>query len=499
MSQQHLPSPTNDPSDVGFELDNLDFDHMLDESFAISIDPADLPDCIAADFAAPHSAAQPGQPLENDSSPVYESGLDAEIDIFSSNFPSIGQVYQQQAADESLSAPSRLHIPSNKIVPQSLATVTQGEDFHSYLDGPNFLSVEVPHQQQASEEQPTRSPPTQDYDDADGTDDSDEAEPTACPKCEPEHIRVDDVNRPTDTSIARTLSITDFSEASQGPRYDVFHTSQPFQDDDILLWMSQSNPAGGYEFPNIWLDQASQTVQEPPAVQDAQDAQDSNLFSLIPQITPNQLQFTNRAQAQQASVNRNLLNDWQSPDKDGSIPRNADHRAFYVRLLLHAFKDISQCIDFVGGNSFREHWETLKDGKSIYTVEQMETVCWQLVAIAESLHTRGPSSLGIYDESKLKNAYECRNLTFAQRITHLCKLLQMSKARCETLLKFEGMHIFVATPMQLIRQTRGNKKQNDGRKNMLATGREANCGDSAASPDSDDESLGQQDGDNSPS
>ncbi|KAH7377361.1 hypothetical protein BKA66DRAFT_373196, partial [Pyrenochaeta sp. MPI-SDFR-AT-0127] len=184
-----------------------------------------------------------------------------------------------------------------------------------------------------------------------------------------------------------------------------------------------------------------------------------------------QLFFANHAQAQQHAPQRTLTRRWLSPQDDDSIPRDAEQRAAYVEMLLDAFNDVTQCVDFDDAKSAQVPWRSTASKPAIYTDEQVETICWQLVSLAETLHTRGPASLNMFDETKLGYAYTCRKLTFVNRIKYICAVLRLSKARCERLLKFEGLMILVACPTQLIAQTHRNKRQNALRQTYLVAGR----------------------------
>lgn len=62
-------------------------------------------------------------------------------------------------------------------------------------------------------------------------------------------------------------------------------------------------------------------------------------------------------------------------------------------------------------------------------------------------------------------------MTFLERIRKVCELLRLSKARCVTLMKGEGLHMCVAAPGLLVRHTYSNKRQNEQRQKALVRGR----------------------------
>ncbi|KAF1846256.1 uncharacterized protein K460DRAFT_253634, partial [Cucurbitaria berberidis CBS 394.84] len=183
----------------------------------------------------------------------------------------------------------------------------------------------------------------------------------------------------------------------------------------------------------------------------------------LPPVSTPRLQFANGAQALLYKANRTVPYDWQAPQSDDSIPHDDERRGLYVRQLFAAFLDNSESIDS----------EKMADWSSAYTEQQIEIVCWKMVGIAEALHTRGPISLGVYDQAKLKLTRASRNLLFSGRITQICQLLRLSKFRCESMMDFEGLEMCVATPDLLISQTKINKRLNAERQKTLVEGRKA--------------------------
>lgn len=183
------------------------------------------------------------------------------------------------------------------------------------------------------------------------------------------------------------------------------------------------------------------------------------------------LQFANHSQARKAFAQRKVAHDWQSPRNDSTIPNNQADREKYIVELMAAFIDISRCHDSKTVDSFQERWVGIAEGRSPYTREQMETVCWLILDIALALHERGPVALYVFDESKLRNAYKSRNLTFAKRVECICELMRLSKWRCELLLDCDDLDMVVATPVQMIGIAKTNKNQNFTRQAYLAAGR----------------------------
>jgi hypothetical protein len=181
--------------------------------------------------------------------------------------------------------------------------------------------------------------------------------------------------------------------------------------------------------------------------------------------------FANRVQAQQAFSRREVPYNWQPPQKDITIPQEEADRKTYIAQLMEAFTDTSQCQDPDGVPSLQEQWTGVAQGHSLYTSDQMETVCWKLLEIAMNLHHWGPGSLHIYDQSKFKLIHKSRKLKFAERIELLCDLMRLSKARCVTFLDFDDLEMTVGSPAQVISMTKTNKKQNRKRQELILEGR----------------------------
>ena len=207
----------------------------------------------------------------------------------------------------------------------------------------------------------------------------------------------------------------------------------------------------------------------------------------IPPAFGGQLLFTSHAQAQDAAAKREVPHNWTSSKSDVSLPVSDEQRNYYVKMLVHAFLDTSKAIDTKDSDSFRRQWRFLAAANSLSLDEQIEATCWQLVQIAEDLHTRGPISLNVFDETKLKDIKKFQDLTFEARIQELCQLLRVSKNRCGKLLKSEGLHMAVATPTQLATQTHWNKRQNGMRQESLVAGRAAHKRKTPEAFESDDE------------
>lgn len=192
----------------------------------------------------------------------------------------------------------------------------------------------------------------------------------------------------------------------------------------------------------------------------------------IAAAAPQAMQFASFAEFQQAAATRFVPHNYIPPADDNSFPQDQAARKSYIRQLYDAYVDITQCIDRATVANFDSHWETLSSNPSAspITPAQITTICWKLLSIAIDLHTRGPICLNVYDQAKLKNVYKFRGLKFSERIDKVCELMRMSKARCGSLLKLDGLEMVVATASLLCTQTASNYKQNRNRQDNLVEG-----------------------------
>jgi hypothetical protein len=183
------------------------------------------------------------------------------------------------------------------------------------------------------------------------------------------------------------------------------------------------------------------------------------------------LLFASRAQATQAFLQRQAPHNWQPLRTDVTIPQTQADRNRYVAQLKTAMVDISQCNDSTNTTSFQERWANIARGISVYAPQDMDMACENLLDVAEHLHRHGPSSLHIYDSSKLRTISQSRNLTFARRIETLCALLRLSKSRCDMVMDFDDLGVTVGAPAYVISMIKSNKKQNVNRRDLICRGR----------------------------
>jgi hypothetical protein len=191
-----------------------------------------------------------------------------------------------------------------------------------------------------------------------------------------------------------------------------------------------------------------------------------------PQATQSRkLAFSNLTQAKTAMAGRKLKQDWKPDPQDNTRPQNDQHRTAYVTQLLDALEDITQSTDSQAPNTaFSKRWAN-HITSPYYHPEEMETVCWKIQDIAERLHTHGPATLFVYDPPSLADIAKSRGMKFATRIDAICDLLRQSKARCDKLMKGEGLETVVGAPKQKMVNVKTNKVQNEQRSRLIGEGR----------------------------
>ncbi|KAH9862832.1 hypothetical protein J1614_010925 [Plenodomus biglobosus] len=206
---------------------------------------------------------------------------------------------------------------------------------------------------------------------------------------------------------------------------------------------------------------------------------EAQALRMYPQPGKGSLEFADRAQALAAAATIPTRWDFKPPMNDISLPHNDTSRAYYVRQLVAAFHNTEGAINS-GLGPHQQRCADLTIGENKYTPQEIETVCWQLVAHAEALHTHGPRIFGIFDESKMSQIYKSRYQSFTQRIGFMCEAVTLSKARCDMLLKGESLEMFVGTAMTTISQSKSMKKTNGKRWEVMAEARNMMPGDGRA-------------------
>lgn len=179
------------------------------------------------------------------------------------------------------------------------------------------------------------------------------------------------------------------------------------------------------------------------------------------------LRYRNLDEAMEALDTDGIPHDYPVPPYDATFPQNPTDRAAYIRRLFDAFVDIDSCIDREDTDAFVTRWQGIPNNTSCYSRGDVETCCHLLLEMAMDLHTKGPRSLNIFDTGKLEQVHKYHGFTFAQRIDSICKLLRLSKVRCQLLLRFEGLEVAVGIPPLLVAQVRMNLKQNTKRRGAV--------------------------------
>ncbi|KAJ4364145.1 hypothetical protein N0V83_009600 [Neocucurbitaria cava] len=192
----------------------------------------------------------------------------------------------------------------------------------------------------------------------------------------------------------------------------------------------------------------------------------------LPDKSNLRLSFTGLNEAKNAVLNQSL--NWMPPAPDDTIPKSDVQRASYVLRLLLAMRNRENVLDKdAASKRYNATGEEDMGGGYYYRLEDMEKVCWEIVHIAEALHSHGPKVLSIYDRVTLHYIKKDMNLTFEERMEYLIKMLCFFKSRCDVFMKGSGLEEIVAQPFQKLSQALSNRGQNDRRAEYLAAGRKA--------------------------
>lgn len=188
-----------------------------------------------------------------------------------------------------------------------------------------------------------------------------------------------------------------------------------------------------------------------------------------PQAAPMGLSFSSLDEATRAMPSRSIENAWEAPSDDPTIPTTQDQRAKYVLDMLEAFQNCAKCKDNKNGNTYLKRWYA--GPGSYYNLLAMEKVCWHMLDIAERLHREGPQSTNMYCEEALKKLKTSRDMTFQQRIHHVCAMLKYSKYLCDQLMKGEGLEALVGAPKLKMAGATTMQVQNTRRQKWIIHGR----------------------------
>ncbi|KAF2677335.1 hypothetical protein K458DRAFT_466352 [Lentithecium fluviatile CBS 122367] len=183
-----------------------------------------------------------------------------------------------------------------------------------------------------------------------------------------------------------------------------------------------------------------------------------------------QLFFSNREEA----INGVDTPEWSAPRNDPTLPDSDEARQEWVRKLVRAFLDISQCKDRPGP-VFRKRWfdpDHPENGyKDFYDRRAIEKMCWDILDMAENLHRKGPKTFSCYDPSFQKHVAKTQDLTFAERVTKLIALFCQFKARCDKMFKSSVLETYVADPETMLSTAIANRDANDNRQKFIVQGR----------------------------
>ncbi|KAF2273060.1 uncharacterized protein EI97DRAFT_188424 [Westerdykella ornata] len=174
---------------------------------------------------------------------------------------------------------------------------------------------------------------------------------------------------------------------------------------------------------------------------------------------------------------------WTPVRPDNTLPKTQQDRVQIVIRLLEALQNRTDVHDRAG-SVYGSRWQK-KDraGNFVdyYDPAIMEKVCWDVLKIAEEMHThQGASHLPFHDKEFNKCIYKTKDWTFGTRIDWMVKLMRDFKSRCEKLIKGAELALYVASPEEIYTTSEQNRKQNDKRQGFLKAGREISKKEKAA-------------------
>ncbi|KAF3050554.1 hypothetical protein E8E11_003477 [Didymella keratinophila] len=268
-------------------------------------------------------------------------------------------------------------------------------------------------------------------------------------------------------------------EAPVNPQQMTEPSQQDFLSDEQIHLLQNAEP-GAYVQPSVEFSPTNAAFPHGVPIAEFSPRSRStwgrrNLSSRTP--TPEQmpqaelagLSFASLEDAEAAMPSRYIENAWEAPSDDPTIPTTQKKRAEYVLHMFEAFQDCSECKDNKNGNSYVKRW--LGGPGSYYNLLAMEKVCWHMLDIAEHLHNDGPESTNMYCEEALKKLKASRNMTFQQRIYHVCAMLKYSKFACDQLMKGEGLETLVGAPKLKMSGATTMQVQNQKRQKWIVHGR----------------------------
>jgi hypothetical protein len=174
------------------------------------------------------------------------------------------------------------------------------------------------------------------------------------------------------------------------------------------------------------------------------------------------LRFASRAQAKAHQMNRKLT--WRSPgsDVDRTVPQDDAQRSSYVHQFRTAMIEV--------GKTGPKLWKDKMAQGELSEIGDIESVCWDLIDLAEQLHKDGPQTLSIFSLRTLRDAALSKNFTFAGRIDAMIGLVLSSKTWVDSLIKGEKHATFVACAAEKSKATVQHRKSNKHNKEVLEVG-----------------------------
>ncbi|KAF2742370.1 hypothetical protein M011DRAFT_370594, partial [Sporormia fimetaria CBS 119925] len=178
------------------------------------------------------------------------------------------------------------------------------------------------------------------------------------------------------------------------------------------------------------------------------------------------LYFNSHAEAQAA----NLGLDWAPPENDDTLPKTDHDRRQIVARLRTAILNREGTGDKDTSPVFIKRWvDTEPD--YFYPYKAIEKACWDIVGLAEKLHTEGPRDFPLHDPDFNLKIEKTKDWTFEQRLSLVTQVLHTYKGRCDKVMKGPEMLLLVVAPQEALQTSKTNRVQNDNRAKILDEGR----------------------------
>ncbi|KAF2023788.1 hypothetical protein EK21DRAFT_118419 [Setomelanomma holmii] len=169
-----------------------------------------------------------------------------------------------------------------------------------------------------------------------------------------------------------------------------------------------------------------------------------------------------------AAINSTGCVLFNSPTPDLTIPITTTEYHAIVKRIVAAIKNMATALD--RENSAYKARLTPGNDKT-YSDWMIERCAWNILIAVKAIHTTGFTA-PIYDTTTLEHIGQTCAWTFDERISVICRLLEISKSNVLTLMKNEKTDTIIGAPHRLYDSAISNNKANSRRAPQLVEGRE---------------------------